>query len=137
DASGDTPDTFGTLADAMRLAREELDVEIAFDPGHLKPDPEGVSHVAVWAGTVRYPRDEEPSGWIVLAKLAVPKAAPFDIVDLARTLPSFPNNPTADQLYTDQKFEAYRALGHYLGEQSAALARIIREGIRRGESVED
>jgi len=61
-----------------------------------------------------------------VAKLAVPATAPFDVIDMARTLPSFPNHPTADQLYTDQKFEAYRALGHHLSEQAAALADDIR-----------
>jgi hypothetical protein len=63
---------------------------------------------------------------MVVAKLQVPEQAPFDIVDLARSLPSFPTHPTADQLYTDQKFEAYRALGEHLGNQAAALASDIR-----------
>lgn len=44
-----------------------------------------------------------------------------------QALPSFPNHSTADQLYTDQKFEAYRALGHYLGERAAALGARIRK----------
>jgi len=29
--------------------------------------------------------------------------------------PRFPNNPTVDQFYTDQKFEAYRVLGARAG----------------------
>jgi hypothetical protein len=126
DASGDSTDTFGTLAEAMRIARARLDIEIDIDPSALRPDEDGISRVGVCAGTVRYAGDPEPSGWIVLAKLAVPETAPFDIRDLARTLPKFPNHPTSDQLYTDQKFEAYRALGHHLGVEAAALAADIR-----------
>jgi hypothetical protein len=165
DGSGDTASTFGTLADAMRLAREELDVEITFDPTHMKADKDGISEFGVWAGTVRYPTprdddaakkshdqvheaepehnadekqrarkaDEQRMGWIVIAKLEVPKEAPFDIVDLARTLPKFPSNPTSDQLYTDQKFEAYRALGHYLGMQAKKLGTDIRTELARPE----
>jgi len=136
DASGDRPDTFGTLADAMRLAREELDVEIDIDPTEMKPDDDGVSKVGVCAGTIRYAGETQPSGWLVVAKLAVPATAPFDIVDLARTLPSFPTNPTADQLYTDQKFEAYRALGHHLGEQAFKLATSIRTLLEDGWTIE-
>jgi len=128
DASGEPSNTFGTLADAMCLAREELNVEIDIDPEAMKPNDKGISKVGVWAGTVRYPEDgDEPSGWLVIAKLAVPEGAPFDVIDLARTLPKFPNNPTSDQLYTDQKFEAYRALGHYLGERAFCLAENIRK----------
>jgi hypothetical protein len=111
----------------MRLAREELDVEISIDPTVMKPDDDGVSKIGVCAGTVRYRNDGKPSGWLVVAKLAVPNTASFDVVDLARTLPVFPNHPTADQLYTDQKFEAYRALGHHLGHEAAELATRIRQ----------
>src|SRR5205085_6466493 len=122
---GDKADTFGTMSDAIRLAREELGVEVDIRPGNqMRPDEHGVSHMGVWAGVVRYPAGEE--GWIVIAKLSVPDTAPFDVIDLARTLPSFPNHPTADQLYTDQKFEAYRALGHHLAGQAFKLAGFIR-----------
>jgi hypothetical protein len=129
DAAGDKPETFGTLADAMRLAREELGIEIRIDPRAMRPE-DGVSRLGVWAGTIHYPpgpNSKEPvTGWLVVAKLAVPAGAPFDIIDLARTLKSFPNHPTADQLFTDQKFEAYRALGSHLGSEAAMLGRSIR-----------
>ena len=141
DASGDRPDTFGTIADAMRIAREELDVEVSLRPGKkMKPNEDGISPVGVWAGSIQYPPQTDPkgkSGWIVVAKLSVPNTAPFDVVDLARTLPSFPNHPTADQLYTDQKFEAYRALGHHLGEEAAELADLIRAKTGPGKPIKD
>ena len=37
--------------------------------------------------------------------------APWDVHAHHESDPRFPNNPTVDQLYTDQKFEAYRVLG--------------------------
>jgi hypothetical protein len=136
DGSGDSTSTFGTLAEAMRLARAELDVEIDIEPTKaLKADKDGISKLGAWAGTLRYRDESIPSGWIVIAKLEVPERAPFDIVDLARTLPSFPSTPTGDQLYTDQKFEAYRALGDYLGEQAAQLGTDIRGRIIGGTTV--
>jgi hypothetical protein len=138
DAAGDATNTFGTLADAMRLAREEMDIEIDIRPTPLAPgkDDDGISHLGVWAGTVHY-RDPDEVGWLVIAKLTVPRGAPFDVIDLARTLPSFPTHPTADQLYTDQKFEAYRALGHHLGEQARLVGTTIRDlHFAYGDTVE-
>lgn len=140
DASGDTPETFGTLSDAMRLAREELGIEVDIRPGKvMKPDADGISQMGVWAGDIRYP--DGTQGWLVIAKLAVPVTAPFDIIDLARTLPSFPNHPTLDQLYTDQKFEAYRALGYHLSQQAAELGPLIRRiaasGVPMKQAVND
>jgi hypothetical protein len=117
-----------------------MNIEIDIDPAAMKPDDSGVSMIGVWAGTVRYPHAEgypKREGWLVIAKLAVPATAPFDIIDLARTLPSFPNNPTADQLYTDQKFEAYRALGHHLGAEAVVAGTAIRELRQQGRSVGD
>jgi hypothetical protein len=143
DAAGDTTDTFGTLADAMRLARAELGVEIDIDPSAMRArkedeqsDPDlikGQSTLGVEVATIYYPPaivdgKEEPAktGWLVFAKLCVPDRAPFDVRDLARTLPNFPTHPTLDQLYTDQKFEAYRALGQYLGLQASVAIRSLR-----------
>jgi hypothetical protein len=141
DAAGDATDTFGTLSDAMRIARSELDVEIDLRPTPMKADkPDDVrSKLGVWPGVVRYrnPDGTETSGWLLVAKLCVPRNAPFDIIDLARTLTSFPTHPTADQLYTDQKLEAYRALGSHLGQQlrwTGMALRTLIEGY--GLSVE-
>jgi len=140
DASGDSIDTFGTMAEAMRLAREELNIEIHFDPDELGADDKtGISPfgaTAAWLTRRTADGGKETYGWLVFAKLEVPKDAPFDIIDLARTLPKFPNNPTTDQLYTDQKFEAYRALGEHLGERAAAIAQGIRTRVADGDSIE-
>jgi hypothetical protein len=139
DASGDSTDTFGTMADAMRLAREELKIEIDFDPEGQKANKDGISKTGVRVAQINEWDDAEsalaPCGWIVFAKLEVPENGPFDIKDLARTLPHFPNNPTADQLYTDQKFEAYRALGFYLGYIAAKIGSGIREAVALGASI--
>jgi len=75
-------------------------------------------------------------GWLILGKLSVPDKAPFDVRDLARTLPKFPTHPTADQLYTDQKFEAYRALGQHIGNEAGVAAGRLRAAIQAEEEVE-
>jgi hypothetical protein len=57
-------------------------------------------------------------------------AAPWDVHAYHEADGKFPHNPTADQLYTDQKFEAYRALGLTAAANAVAL---MEQGTGRTE----
>jgi hypothetical protein len=129
DASGVGGDgaEFKTLGDAIALARSELDVEIEFsekegeDPAELSPEKDEEGKVKapakrdVVTATIRYPRrpNGEPgaTGTLVYVRNTMTDKAPWDVRAHHESDPRFPNNPTVDQLYTDQKFEAYRVLG--------------------------
>lgn len=124
DASGVGGDgaEFKTLGDAIALARSELNVEIEFtgqegcDPEELSPDKEGAAAKRdVVTAAIRYPRrpDGRPgaTGTLVYVRNTMTAKAPWDVRAHHESDPRFPNNPTVDQLYTDQKFEAYRVLG--------------------------
>jgi hypothetical protein len=65
-------------------------------------------------------RDGTP-GELVYARNVMSPGAPWDVRAHHRSDPSFPHNSTADQLYTDQKFESYRALGAQAGARALAL----------------
>jgi hypothetical protein len=55
DASGDKPGAFGTLQEAITLARIEAGASIEIDLDPLLPDPAtGLSHDCVAVGVVRY-----------------------------------------------------------------------------------
>ena len=43
---------------------------------------------------------------------------PWDVHAFSEHDDAFPRNSTIDQLFTDQKFEAYRVLGYYAGESA-------------------
>jgi hypothetical protein len=105
---------FEALGEAITLARSELGVEIEFDgegtPADMAPDEE--THFAkrdVVTAKIAY-RDG-PEGRLVYVRNAMTESAPWDVRAHHEEDPRFPNNPTIDQLYTDQKFEAYRVLG--------------------------
>ena len=51
------------------------------------------------------------SGTLVYVRNTMTGKSPWDVRAHHESDPRFPNNPTVDQLYTDQKFEAYRELG--------------------------
>lgn len=107
---------FDALGDAISLARSELGVEIEFesDPAELAPDEErGVAARDVVAGAIVYRDGTE--GRLVYVRNSLTGDVPWDVEAHHRVDPRFPHNPTIDQLYTDQKFEAYRVLGERAG----------------------
>ncbi len=129
DASGLGRDgvEFGALGEAIALARSELGVEIEFDasrevsdPDQLRPDEKTqlAKRDVVTAKITYMPcREGEAAveGKLVYVRNAMTAEAPWDVRAHHEEDPRFPNNPTVDQLYTDQKFEAYRALGTRAG----------------------
>lgn len=117
DAAGDSPETFSTIGQAIALARAEENVEIHLDPTSLRPTDEKarLSPLAVTTGRVTY--DDGIEGKIVFARAAVTATAPWDVRAYAERDEEFPTHPTASQLYTGQRFEAYRVLGAFAGNQ--------------------
>jgi hypothetical protein len=136
DASGVGGDgaEFKTLGEAIALARSELNVEIEFsgeeggNPEELTPaEKEPLAKRDVVTATIRYPPGPDgepgPKGTLVYVRNTLTAKAPWDVRAHHESDPRFPNNPTVDQLYTDQKFEAYRALGAEAGSNAFAALR--------------
>jgi hypothetical protein len=117
DASGESIDTFGTIADAVSIARSELAVDIDIDPRVMAPDPDATGPAARFVRRthvvcrIRYHDGTE--GTLVLMKAGVPQDAPADVLQAHTSWKSFPCDPTSNQLYTARRFDAYRALGYF------------------------
>jgi Patatin-like phospholipase len=111
---------FDALGDAISLARSELGVEIEFDvdPKQLAPDESGVARTDVAVGEIRFP--DGPQGRLVYVRNSLTEKVPWDVEAHHLDDPRFPHNSTIDQLYTDQKFEAYRVLGERAGDRAVA-----------------
>lgn len=130
DASGG--EGFEVLGDAVALARSELDVEIDIKPDDLfTEDDSGAKADAVSARfTYRDPQTDGPGqdGVLVYARNVMTDDVPWDVKARRELDPQFPHNPTADQLYTDQKFESYRALGELAGGNAVDLMTEVTPG---------
>jgi hypothetical protein len=117
-------DDFDALGDLVSLARSELQVEIEFDYKPLVPGEDGFAEKDCHAGKIHYPAapgDEPVVGNLYYARPTMTKGAPPDVLAHHAANPRFPRDPTADQLYTDQRFEAYRALGLDAGKHMLEL----------------
>jgi hypothetical protein len=114
-----------TLGDAISLARSELGVQIDIACDNVIPD--GKSKLAASdcvTGDIRFPGDSAPAGKLYYARPVMTSKAPSDVKAYHEKDKRFPHDPTGDQLYTDQRFEAYRALGALAG-QHALEARAV------------
>lgn len=123
DASGGRQ--LAQLGDAIALARSELAVEISFPNGQLerlRENEDGVAGARCAAGTLTYMRSHPPvTGKIVYVPTVFTDNLPWDVRALKEEDGRFPHHSTLDQLFTDQKFEAYRMLG-YCGAEAAMTA---------------
>ena len=102
----------------MALARSELQVEIDIDPRKLVAGGERqLAEEDCVTGSIRYP--DGTTGTLIYARTVMTENVPWDVHAYHESDPTFPHHSTADQLYTDQKFEAYRALGWCAGHSAA------------------
>jgi hypothetical protein len=117
-------DNFDAIGDAVSLARSELDVEVNIDYAALEVDRQsGLAQTDCVAATIVYPGPHPPPAKLYYARLAMTQDTPADVVAYHRRDPHFPHDPTTDQLYTDQRFEAYRALGAKAARTALRLSR--------------
>ena len=124
DASGGKADTFSTLGEAIALARAELQVDIDIDPTTMRPVAEGgpcSSDHAV--GQVSYA--DGTTGVLIFSRAMVTKDLPWDVRAFAEKDKRFPSHSTVEQLYTGERFEAYRALGRHAGRRALGAARPV------------
>lgn len=105
---------------AQRYAQIDLGVQFNLDIADLALDANRRSRAYAVFGKIRYsPRQGESSediGWLVYIKLACTGGEPGYVVDYRRQNPDFPHQTTADQIYDEAQFEAYRRLGECAAE---------------------
>jgi hypothetical protein len=130
-AAGDGAQGFGTIGEAIALAREELGIEIeGLDLERLRsPDGEPAEgeEVLVHAdgttqrfapathiiGKLRRTGSYEPYGEIVVLEANLTSGIPWDVQAYAEQNLQFPDDSTLDQFFDHRQFESYRSLGHH------------------------
>jgi hypothetical protein len=130
--AGDGPTSFGTIGEAIALAREEVGVEFfEFDPSPLRAPVGGPAtpparqlrrgedkdKVANFAGAAavaaryRFTRTPGAEGVIYYVEADLTADMPFDVHTFAEAELAFPDDSTGDQVFNHRQFESYRALG--------------------------
>lgn len=150
-AAGDGTSGFGTIGEAIALAREELGIEIeGLELDQLRPptderdDDEEVLVLADGTirrfapathtiGTLRRIGQAEPYGEIIALEANLTADVPWDVQAHAEKNAQFPDDSTLDQFFDDEQFESYRRLGQFQMER--ALADVPLDGAAIGSDT--
>ena len=103
----------GALAALMRYATIDLGVEIDIDVEPLRLRDGGTSGAHYAVGVIRYPGGEV--GSLIYLKASVVGDESEVIREYRARHPAFPQESTAEQVFEEDQFEAYRALGFHIG----------------------
>ena len=115
DASEDQPMSFPALMDVIRYARIDMGITIAIDVEELRLIASGASarstrHFTV--GVIDYGDNER--GHLVYVKSSLSGDEPETIRQYRQMNPTFPQESSSNQSFTERQFEAYRALGEHI-----------------------
>jgi hypothetical protein len=114
DAEADPNMTFNGLVTLMRFARIDMGIEINIDLDKLRKDSQGYSKAHWSLGEIVYANGE--LGQLLYIKLSVTGDEPEYIRSYRSNHPDYPHESTADQFFSEDQFEAYRALGEHCCE---------------------
>jgi hypothetical protein len=118
DAEEDPQLFFGSLVKLIRYARIDLGVEIQIDLEPLRPSAETGRSQRQWAlGRVDYGHGEE-GRLLYLKSTLTGDLATEDLRGYVDRRSVFPHEPTSDQFFHEERFEAYRALGYQIASRA-------------------
>jgi hypothetical protein len=127
DGEEDRDHRFGGLATLIRTARLDLGIRIDIDVNELRTrDGSTRQH---WAtGRITYPsrpgesdQAGEERGYLLYLKSSVTGDEDEVIREYRARHPEFPHQATADQMFDEAQFEAYRSLGQHIAEEPLGL----------------
>lgn len=129
DGEADDDYHFESLGGAVRKCRADFGIEIEIDPRPITPQQKfSATHCVV--GRINY--DEEvrawengtvvrkaaQPGWILYLKASITGDEPADVEEYRRENLQFPQQPTADQFFSESQFESYRRLGLHVARSA-------------------
>ena len=128
-------DSLAPLAKLCEMASANLGIRILdldhggpIDFGRLGIDEDRMVHQPFLCARIQYPpelsidadgsSDQEPEfGLLIYCQMAITEDDPLEIQQIRHRFPSFPDEPTSNQFYTDEQVSAYSQLGYHIAER--------------------
>jgi len=115
DGEADLGMTRSAISRVVRLARQDMNIEINIDTSPFTLDKSGFTQSHFVVGQISYSDNDE--GYLIYIKSSITGNEPDDVKDYRRRHPKFPHQTTVDQFFDEEQFEAYRALGQHMAEE--------------------
>ena len=133
DGSADPDYNFGDFGSVAERIRADFGATIDIDLSKLVPSEQApypsnarLAHDAFAVGKITYSGEMEPrEGFIIYIKSTLVDDLPNDILSYKATNVAFPHQSTADQVFDERQFEAYRELGYQLVKSMIVRARTV------------
>jgi hypothetical protein len=120
DGEADPRRSFGGLLNMTQFAAIDLGVRIEPDLGDLRPDRDANGRAHFIMSRIKYPKPpnepNEDRGLLLYVKASLTGNEPEFLKKYDAENPSFPHQSTANQLFSETQFEAYRALGEHIAQ---------------------
>jgi hypothetical protein len=121
DGEEDHAMTFSALTTLQRLAAIDFGIRIDINLDDLRLNEHGLSRSHFRFCRIHYPSDgrgsEEQIGYLLYLKLSLTGNEGEFIRRFRTDDPVFPHDSTANQLFSEAQFEAYRSLGEHVGDK--------------------
>ena len=121
DAEQDGDFSFRSLGDLVRFARIDRAVNVEIDVSAIKPDKDGISKRQAAIGRIDYGRGAY--GWLIYIKNSLTGREDESVLKYRAVQKDFPHHGTGDQFFDEEQFEAYRALGYHMVQETFARLR--------------
>lgn len=122
DASGDRPDSFQTLTEAITLAQTELDIDIDINLTRLRRGDGQLPLDCVAEGLIRYPQERGGgTARLLYGRYQVSEEAPPELLQFAASNAPFPHYSTSDQYLDETEHLHLVALGEHVGGRIRGL----------------
>ena len=115
DGEQDQRMTFGALTTLQRLAAIDLGVKIDINVDDLRLNEQGLSRSHFRFARIHYPDNQY--GYLLYVKSSLTGNEGEFLRRYRLDDPAFPHDPTADQFFSEARFEAYRSLGEHIGDK--------------------
>jgi hypothetical protein len=119
DGEADPQHAFGGLLNSIRMAKIDLGVRIEPDLSDLRLGIEPFKRAHFAMANIDYGDQENGKpvhGLLLVIKLALSGNESELLMQFRQLNPTFPHQSTAQQLFSEAQFEAYRALGEHAAE---------------------
>ena len=140
DGEQDGKMTFQALTTVQRMAAIDFGVTIDLDLDDLRLSADGLSRSHFRFCRIHYPAATDApaaTGYLLYVKLSLTGNEGEFIRRYRLEEPVFPHHSTADQLFSESQFEAYRALGEHVGDKLFLRSLVDDLGDRDDVKVEE